>query len=217
MLTLPVKAGRDFQRVPPGVHVALCNILADAGLQPGSALYPKPKHKLFLRFEVPDQRIEYEHEGRKLEGPLCIGLWAVASMHAKAILRLRLEGWRGRKFTDEEAAAFDLETVLGKPCTLVVQDDTRNGKTYSNIVAIAPAPKGCTLKPENPLLFYGNDGDAAKLAALPPWLQARIKAQIQPEPEPEPERAGPDSGDGPDFDSGAHDAGGFQDDSDIPF
>lgn len=181
-MNLPVSGGREFERVPSGMHPAICNLLVDAGLQPGSSRYPAPKHRIYLRFETPDHRITYEHNGQKIEGPLTIGIWYVASMNAKAILRQHLEGWRGRRFTDEEAAAFDVESVLGKPCTLMVTESEQGGKTYSNIKAIGPAPKGVKLVAENPLLFYGPGAPREAYEKLPDWMRKRIDSQVQPEP-----------------------------------
>ena len=43
----------DFKSVPAGTHVAVCNLIADLGLQPGSDLHPAPRHQMYLRFEVP--------------------------------------------------------------------------------------------------------------------------------------------------------------------
>ena len=154
----------------------------DAGLQPGSSRYPAPKHRIYLRFETPDHRIQYEHNGQKIEGPLTIGLWYVASMNAKSILRQHLEGWRGRRFTDEEAASFDVESVLGKPCTLMVTEAEQGGRVYSNIKAIGPAPKGSKLVAENPLLFYGPGASREAYEKLPDWLRKRIDNQVQAQP-----------------------------------
>lgn len=181
-LNLPVSGGRDFERVPSGMHTAVCNMLVDAGLQPGSSRYPAVKHRIYLRFETPDHRVEYEHNGQKIEGPLTIGLWYVASMNAKSILRQHLEGWRGRRFTDDEAAAFDIESVLGKPCTLMVTEAEQGGRVYSNIKAIGPVPKGLALKAENPLLLYVPGSPRSAYEKLPDWMRKRIDNQAQPEP-----------------------------------
>lgn len=181
-LTLPTSGGRDFERVPSGMHSAICNMLVDAGMQPGSSRFPQPKHRIYLRFETPDHRIEYEHNGQKIEGPLTIGLWYVASMNAKAILRQHLEGWRGRRFTDEEAANFDIEQVLGKACTLMVTENEQGGRVFSNIKMIGPASKGVVLKAENPLLFYGPGSPRSAYEKLPDWMRKRIDNQVQPEP-----------------------------------
>lgn len=205
-LTLPVGGGGggDFKRAPSGSHIAVCNLVADVGIQPGGGAFPDPKRKLYLRFEIPNERVEYEKDGKKVEGPLTIGSFFTASMHEKATLRKRLEGWRGRSFTDDEAAAFDVSKVLGKACMLTVIENESGGKTYSNISGIGPMPKGIPEpKAENPLLYYGED-DARAFDKLPPWLQEKIEAQLTPA---KPNRS----------ESHAHATDEFHEDATIPF
>jgi hypothetical protein len=181
-LTLPVggNGGGDFKRAPSGSHIAVCNLVADVGVQPGSGAFPDPKRKLYIRFEIPAERVEYEKDGKAVEGPLTIGSFFTASMHEKATLRKRLEGWRGRSFTDEEAGAFDVSAVLGKACMLTVIENEVGGKTYSNISGIGPMPKGIPApNAENPLLYYDSD-DRRAFDRLPKWLQEKIEGQLTP-------------------------------------
>ena len=95
------KGGGDFKGLSAGTYVSVCNAVVDLGIQPGSPMYPDPKHKVWIRFEVPDERIEYERDGKKLEGPRVISKEYTASMHEKANLRKDLENWRGKAFTDD--------------------------------------------------------------------------------------------------------------------
>lgn len=181
-LNLPTGGGGngDFKRAPAGSHIAVCNLVADCGLQPGSGAFPNPKRKLYLRFEIPSERIEYEKDGKKVEGPLTIGSFYTASMNEKATLRKHLEGWRGKSFTDDEAAAFDVAAIAGKPCMLSVIEKQSGDKTYSNIASIGALPKGLPApQAENPLLVY-LDGDTQTYDELPKWLQEKIDAQLKP-------------------------------------
>lgn len=195
----------EFKRVPAGSHIAVCNLIADCGMQPGSALYPNPKRKLYIRFEIPTERVEYEKDGQTIEGPMTLGSFYTASMNEKATLRKHLESWRGRSFTDEEAAQFDVSAILGKACMLSVVHSESGGKTYANIASIGAMPKGVAIpKAENPLLYYDENSPAAALDKLPKWLQDKINGQIvdvvtTQEPQSMP-----------------RDAGDFEDD-DIPF
>lgn len=171
--------GGDFKSVPSGSHIAVCNLVADLGLQPGSAAYPAPKHKVYVRFEVAAERVEYEKDGKKIDGPVVIGSFFTASMHEKATLRARLEGWRGRKFTDDEAANFDVSTILGKPCMLTVVENVVGDKVYTNIASISPLPKGVSAPTnENDLLYYAED-DTQQFKALPDWIREKITNQIK--------------------------------------
>lgn len=181
-LNLPVSGGGgDFKRAPAGSHIAVCNLVVDCGLQPGSQMYPKPQRKLYVRFEIPSERVEYERDGVKHEGPLTIGSYYTASMNEKARLRKHLESWRGRAFTDEQAAAFDVSSILGKPCMLNIIEETRGDRTYSNIASIGSLPKGVPAPTaENALLYYDAESGVAALNTLPEWLIEKIKGQIEP-------------------------------------
>lgn len=181
-LTLPVGGGGggDFKRAPSGSHIAVCNMVADVGLQPGSQQYPSPKRKLYLRFEIPGERVEYEKDGKQVEGPLTIGSFYTASMNEKATLRKHLEGWRGKGFSDAEAELFDISKLLGKACMLNVIETESGGKTYSNIAGIGKLPKGIPEPAaENPLLYFADD-DESKFNQLPKWLQEKIQGQLRP-------------------------------------
>lgn len=179
-LTLPVggSGGGDFKRAPAGSHIAVCNLVADCGLQPGSQKFPAPKRKIYIRFEIPGERIEYEKDGAPMEGPLTIGSFYTASMNEKSILRKHLEGWRGRSFTDEEAGLFDVSAIVGKACMLSVIETEANGKTYSNISSIGAMPKGISAPAlENEPLVYVED-DPKIFNKLPKWLQEKIDGQL---------------------------------------
>lgn|SRR5690606_8749346 len=195
-LTLPVgnSGNGDFKRAPAGSHIAVCNLVADCGMQPGSQQYPAPKRKIYVRFEIPAERVEYEKDGQQVEGPLTIGSFYTASMNEKATLRKHLEGWRGKKFTDEEAAAFDVSALLGKACMLNVVESESGGKTYSNIAGIGSMPKGVPApQAENPLLYYDSESDQAAFDALPKWLREKIDGQLVPSrPEANESHAGSD-------------------------
>lgn len=203
-LTLPVgsNGGGDFKRAPAGSHIAVCNLVADCGMQPGSQAYPAPKRKLYIRFEIPGERVEYEKDGKQVEGPLTIGSFYTASMNEMATLRKHLEGWRGKAFTDEEAAQFDVSKLLGQPCMLSVIESDHNGKTYSNISSMGKLPKGIEAPgAENPLLYYDSESGQQEYEALPKWLKEKIDNQI---------RQGKPAA------NESH-AGSFDDGSDVPF
>ena len=99
-------------------------------------------------------------------------------MHQKANLRIFLEGWRGRKFTDQEAEDFETSTVLGKPAMLNVVQNAKNGKVYTNIASAALLPKGIAAPPlEIDPVYYGPDNPGT-IEKLPQWLRDKIATQI---------------------------------------
>lgn len=201
----------DFAPVPAGSHIAVCDIVADIGLQPGSGLYPKPKQQVYIRFQLPNERVEFERDGKKQSGPAVIGRTYTASMNEKANLRHHLESWRGKQFTDEEAEKFDVGAILGKPCMLTIMHTQKGDKVYANIAGIGAIPKGInakTITAEGNVLYYAPDNKAS-YSLLPEWLRKKIDGQIVPEP-PQDQPSSPDAYDG------AYDSTEITDE-DIPF
>jgi hypothetical protein len=199
--------GKDFKKVPPGAHFAICNMVVDVGLQEG--FQKKPQHKIYLRWEVPDERVSYEKDDKTIEGPCSIGRFYTLSLSEKANLRKDLENWRGRSFTPDELKGFDLESVLGKCCQIMVTHDSDSGKTYANVTGIMGVSKdqrerAKTAKAENELVSFSLDSaDQKTFDKLPSWLKEKIDARLEPtETKPAPKSLGDDD---------------FQDDTDIPF
>lgn len=204
------KATADFAVVPAGNHVAICNAIVDLGLQPGSGMYPDPKPQVYLRFELPTERITYQKDGRDVEGPMSIGATYTASMSEKANLRKLIESWFGKKFPNDDAAAdFDCKALLGRKCLLNVTHKEKGQKTYANIANATPIPKGMTAdySQHNPSIYFSLEApDQAAYDKLPEWLRNKIDARITDEP-----KAGHTA------EAAMAGAGGFDDDQDIPF
>lgn len=172
--------GGDFKRVPAGTHIAVCNMIVDLGMQPGSGQYPDPKRQVLIRWEVPEERVSYEKDGQTIEGPLTISRTFTASMNEKAGLRKLLENWRGKKFTDDEAAKFDVASILGKACLLSVTETEKGDKSYSNVNNAGPLLRGMTApKAENELVYYDADDDR-DFNKLPKWVKEKIEGQVEP-------------------------------------
>lgn len=72
----------------------------------------------------------------------------VPSLHEKAALTKFLKDWFGRKLTDQENKALDLESLIGKSCNLVIahEESMDGSKVYANIKLIMPLKSG-ELKP----------------------------------------------------------------------
>lgn len=174
--------GGDFEPVPAGTHVAICYIVADIGKQPGRGMYPTPRQEVHIGFELPNERIEFEKNGKKEHGPRVIGKTYTASMSEKANLRKHLESWRGMAFTDTQAEDFDTRLLLGKSCILTVTHSQKDGKTYANITGIGKLMKGVTVPAAKLAAVYYGPDDVSKYNALPEWLRTKIDGQILDKP-----------------------------------
>lgn len=174
--------GRDFKPIPQGAHLAICTMVADVGMQEG--FNGKPQRKVYLRFEVPDERVEFERDGKLVEGPAIIGKMYTLSLSEKANLRRDLENWRGRLFAADELKGFDISKLLGKTCQVMVTHDHKDGKTYANVNGIMGTSRdqkerAATLKPENALIEYSVEShNQSAFEALPKWIREKIEHRI---------------------------------------
>lgn len=165
----------SYKEVPTGTHRAICKMIVDLGLQEATFNgETKVKPKLYMRFEVSDERTD---DGSK---PLEVGITLGANLSKKGTLRPLLESWRGRAFTEAELQKFDVTAVLGKPCLLSVLQETRGDKVYANIKSISPLLKNMEApKLEGKLVKYSAD-DTGQWDDLPTWLQEKVRAAKSP-------------------------------------
>lgn len=179
---MPITAkvgGQKKDPVPAGSHHAICYGVVAVGTQPSSIPEFKPAKKVILLWELPQERGDF---GDKINVPRGISKWYTLSMHPKSNLRKDLESWRGRPFTDSEAAKFDIGTLIKANLMLNVVHSEKSGSTYSNVAALMPLPKGMNkMTNENPSLYFNleeaiNDSfvsgarDIEFPAGMPAWL-----------------------------------------------
>lgn len=181
--------GKDFKKVPPGCHFAICNLVVDLGVQEttykGQA---KQKRQVYIRWEVPDERVEWEDkEGQRREGPCAIGWTYTLSLSDKANLRKVLENWRGQPFTPAELKGFDITKLAGKCCQIMVQHETGgNGKTYANVTGVMGVSKdqkerARAAKSEVGVLVYSlDDGENDTYGKLPNWIREKLSQRVLP-------------------------------------
>lgn len=162
-----------FNPIPEGVHTAVCYGLIDLGMQ-YSEKFDKKAQKVLIMWELPDETYKAE-DGE--ERPRMLSKEYTMSLHEKSGLRKDLQAWRGRAFTDEELAGFDLINILGKGCQIQIIHKDNNGKTYANIASIMGLPKGMVIKKPESTLVFDLDSVAAlhEIESLPQWIQDKIK------------------------------------------
>ena len=170
------KGGAGFEPIPAGSYVARCISVIDLGVQetPWGG-----KEKVYIGFEVPGERVEWEKDGQAHDGPAIIGGRYTNSINEKSILGQHLTSWRGVPFTEDERQGFDLFSVLGAPCMINVTHTEKNGKVYANINAIMRLPKGTECPPaETELLAYSpmDEATAGNFDKLPEWQQKLVRA-----------------------------------------
>jgi len=141
--------------IEPGMYSATCYAAIDRGTSHDEK-FDKDKREVTLIFEIPDVRIDIEKDGMTKSLPRALSKTYTISLHEKAKLRKDLQSWRGRAFTKEELAGFELQNVVGKPCTLNLVASTCG--QYTNIEAINPLMRGMEApKQENPSTLFTFD------------------------------------------------------------
>ena len=168
MSTVVKSTGADFKPCPEGTHVARCVQLIVLGMI-HSEKWDKKSEQVLLGWEVPS---ELRDDG----APHLLWQRYTMSLHEKAKLRQHLEAWRGKKFTDEELAGFDLKNILGKPCMISVVHNSHDGRTYANIQTVMSMLKGsaCPKQISKTVFYDVDDHDAEVFDTFGERLQADI-------------------------------------------
>jgi hypothetical protein len=131
------------QNPPAGTHVARCYQVIDLGTHDkvweGQS---KKKHEIRVSWELPTETANF---GKGHEEPFAVHKTYTLSLADNATLRGDLESWRGRPFSSAELEGFDIAKLIGAPCMVTVAHVEKKGKTYANVIAVVPVPKGMTV------------------------------------------------------------------------
>jgi len=168
------KGGSDFQTVDAGMYVARCYKLIDLGTQEGEYQgKPNFKREIVIGWEFTEEKMD---DGQ----PFTTSAFYTASLGDKANLRKFLAGWRGRDFTPEELACFELKTILGQPCMLNMAAN-KKGKVVP--VSAAPMMKGmmCGIQ-INETQYFSLDEDEFSMAEyekLGAWFKDKVNKSLE--------------------------------------
>lgn len=103
----------------------------------------KQKFKIAFELDLIDQSRNPVQPWVVMTAPM------TASLHEKAGLTKFLKDWHGRALTAEETVSLDLDSLIGRPATVViVHEKSQDGtKTFANIKLIMAHKHGEPLKP----------------------------------------------------------------------
>ncbi len=176
MPTIAPRPQSSYTPAPAGSHVARCFQFIQIGtVQEEYMGKPKMMNKVRLSFELPNEKKSWK-EGEP-EKPWVIHQKYTLSMAEKANLRKLIEGIIGTTLTDEEAFAFDTESLVGKACIVNIKHKTSTaGNVRAEIASTAPLMKGmecpAQFNPSN-ILTYTAWSDE-KFAKLPDFLKEEL-------------------------------------------
>lgn len=170
-MKLPKPDESNYEKAPTGNHLAICYRVVDLGTQKTNF---GDKRQMMFSWELCDEK---NSEG---EPHTVNSQWMTITGNEKGKMRLMLESWRGRPFSEKDFDVFTIESVLGKPCMLNVTHkiNLAKNKEYVEVASIAPVSKkdGPTVPPVvNPCVFFSLDSyDDAVFQALPDYLKRHI-------------------------------------------
>lgn len=156
-----------------GTYTAVCHMLVDLGTQTGKF---GDKRKLVIGFQLLDVL------GTRKDGTTfrrTVSRKYGANLNEKGQLRPMLEAWRGRKFTEEELAKFDLRDILGKPALVNV---TVEDKGFNGIGGVVPVPKGmaANFTIEGDVAYYSMEDNGLDIPqSIPEWCANLIKESTE--------------------------------------
>lgn len=168
------KAKAKIPPLEPGTYMARCVGVCDIGTQIDDK-YKKITPKVVFVWEICGESVTVDGK----DEPRVLSRTFTISSGKKSSLRAFLGAWSGKQFTDDEAANVELFDYLDKPCQLSVA--TSDNGEYANVQAIMGLPRGVKAPDATvPLVAWDmeqwtDDG----FAALPEWVQARIKKSAE--------------------------------------
>ena len=152
------------EKPTPGLVDAVCVFVVDIGRHKTTGQFgDKIQHKIVICWEI-DEKL---HEGEYAGKPFMVSSRYTFTLFEKGNLSKMLEGWFSKRIPDEtRKTGFDLETLIGKRCTLNLVE-SEDGK-YVNVGAVLPSNKNNTLTP--------------LCTEKPTWIQKLIDTQIRDTP-----------------------------------
>ncbi len=177
-ITANNEGGSGLEPIPAGMHVARCTGVIDLGTHENK-MFNKWVRQVYIQFEIPGERNIGEKDGESWDKPRFSGNYYTLSLHEKSNLYKDLISWRGKPFTADELAGFDLSKLIGVPCmlNLIHQAKKTAGEVFAKIQGIMPLMKGteAPVQETDSVYFSFEDGEAVIPEILPQWLVDKIQ------------------------------------------
>lgn len=177
------KSESSIPAIEGGTYPAVCYGIVDIGTQKTTYLgQAKLTRQIVILWEIPDERIDLERDGKMVNLPRGISRTYTNSLSEKAHLFKDLTNWRGRPFTEAELEGFDMFTVVRANCLLQIMNKTLdNNKVIAFVSGLLGPPKGTPKRePENKIALYSiNDNGINIPETLPDWLKKKIAESME--------------------------------------
>jgi hypothetical protein len=139
-----IVSGQTYSLPAEGLHRAVAVDILDCGVKETQW---GPKKSIAIVWEIDQLR----DDGT----PFLLRRYYTPSLHEKSTLHKDLRAWRGKPFTPEELRRFDLEAIISKSCSVLVEHNVKGDRTYANVVGVLP----CQGQPLQPSGHYVREQD----------------------------------------------------------
>ena len=171
--------GTDYEPIEAGTYIGRLFMLVDLGTHETEYLGKKrDRRTVRLGWELPTELKDF---GKGKLEPHVVGKTYTLSLGSKdkpSALRMDLEAWRGRPFTDEEADQFDIGKLVGVACMLTVSHKAKtSGGIYAALTGIGKPMKGldCPAAILPALGYQLSDRAEGCFQSLPQWIRDEIQ------------------------------------------
>jgi hypothetical protein len=175
----PTSSNKPRVLPPRGTHLCRCVQVIDLGtqhFQPGD----DGSRKLYLAFET--CMVHHVFDEKKGPEPFMVQhefAYYMGRGAKKTKLRKFLESWFGKSFPSDEAAAeFDFEKLLGRPVMLTIGHAPKNDGSMKAVITDQFLPEAGTQVPpaKNPLVCYEiTMKEEGTFKQLPAFLQKKLR------------------------------------------
>jgi len=150
----------------PDTHIAVCVGVWDLGKSldekyPDENGKPKIKNKILIGWEVEEsvKSDSAEYNGKRKR----VDKFYTKSLYKEADLAKTIEGWVGIDSLKNDEGKPDLESLIGEPCMLNVNNYTaKSGKIKAGVIGVSKLLKGVdAFEPDN--LYKGVDTEYVKI------------------------------------------------------
>lgn len=177
---VPKQEPKTHELIPAGNHIGYLYSIIDEGHQETEFKGVKAwKPKVRFTFELSNETKEYDG----LIKPKVIGRDFTISLGENSHLRPIINGLLGATLTDEEAYNQEFRTlfntIIGTPCLINVTHATKGDRTFANITAVTPLPKGMKAPEqfnENFIFEIDEKDNTEKYSLIPEFIQKKIAA-----------------------------------------
>lgn len=181
MPTTAPKPVSNYTPAPKGSQVARCYQFIQIGTVEEEYMGKLKKlNKIQLGFELPlKTKVWKEGEPAK---PICVFKEFTLSMGDKSNLRKLVEGIIGTTLKDEEAFAFDVESLVGMPCILsITHKPTKKGNVRDEIVSASPLIEGmnCPDAFNKAKILTYSDWNQETFDSLPDFMKNKLMESEQ--------------------------------------